>query len=460
MLIRSHSLPNINTDQTAIGLSKVKLSDNGQQMDVAVFSYNSAGSNGAKLDENANVAVASGSVPRALNRVPIRLKPNPLWINPETRLAYKYSPVKVPEPAHEGVSQSMRAVLLNRIETCRTLAGERSFSGDNSNWLSFIRGPQLNEAHFNQDTVPALVISGGSANKLAADLRNDYSLAWHPKNMRVGLDGRSDPVFLIVHKLDYPTYTSVLSDALESYPNLRIIGWDGAKLTGFGAARAAALGFADSLPWRPERLMMIDQDVVTTEQTRHSNPTVRRRVENLHQATNQPVVGFGVGYPTRQTPPLPFRDTEQPKPSDWDGPAEQFVSLRAPYRRNRGDGIYDPYMVAGGEDMLMSKKLGLSKEGRNTAQVQEKIIKKELKGPPDVPNTYWSEGRVQTLKALFEAEKNTLVAFEGESMTLDSLMSKFVVNGWVSSHPSVDSYTAAACIVERIILRLASESRV
>jgi len=73
--------------------------------------------------------------------------------------------------------------------------------------------------------------------------------------------------------------------------------------------------------------------------------------------------------------------------------------------------------------------------------------------------SYWSEGRVQTLKALFEAEKNTLVAFEGESMTLDSLMSKFVGNGWVSAHPSVDSYTAAACIVERIILRLASESR-
>lgn len=139
MLIRSHSLPNINTHETAIDLSKVKLSDNRLQAVAAVFSYNPSGTKGANLDENENVVVASGSVPRALNSVPIRLKPNPLWINPETRLACKYSPVKVPEPAHEGVSQSMRTVLHNRIETCRTLAGERSFSGDNSNWLSFIR---------------------------------------------------------------------------------------------------------------------------------------------------------------------------------------------------------------------------------------------------------------------------------------------------------------------------------
>lgn len=457
MLIRSHSLPN-SIVRGASGSSEVVFLGKAPSAEVAVFSHGCTEPKRDNVTGDMGVGSTSGALPGPLSSTPIRLNPNSRWINQQTRAACKYSPVKVPKSEHEDVNLSMQAVLLNRIQTCRTLAGERNIPGDNNRWLSFIRGPQLSDAHFNSDTVPALVISGGSANKLAADLRNDYSLAWHPKNMPAGLDGRPDPVYLLVHRLDYQAYMSALSDALICYPNLRVIGWDGGKLTGFGAARAATLGFADSLPWQPNRIMMIDQDVVTTEKTRHSNPAVRRRIEALHQTTKQPIVGFGVGYPTRQLPPPPFKGTVQPTPSELDGPAEQFVSIRAPYRQRRGDGIYDSYMVAGGEDMLMSKNLGLSKNGRNTVLVQERIVKKELAGPPDVPNVYWNEGRVQTLKALFEAEKGTAVTFEGETMTLDKLMSQFVENGWISSHPSVESYTAAACIVERIILRLNSES--
>ncbi|WP_144424934.1 hypothetical protein [Pseudomonas trivialis] len=441
-------------------MPEVERSGKVPSVDTAVFSHGSTGASRGDVADNVNTGTVLETLSSVIDNAPIRLKPNPRWVNQQTRLACKYSPVKVPESGDKDVSLSMQAVLQNRIEVCRALAGERSIPGDNNRWLSFIRGPQLSETHLNRQTVPALVISGGSANKLAADLRNDYSLAWHPKNMRVGLDGRPDPVYLLVHRLDYHTYMTALSDALACYPNLRVIGWDGGRLTGFGAARAAALGFADSLPWRPERIMMIDQDVVVTEKTRHSNPAVRRRIEGLHQTTHQPIVGFGVGYPTRQPPLPPFKDTAPPTSSELDGPAEQFVSVQAPYRLGRRDGIYDSYMVAGGEDMLMSKHLGLSKEGRNAVLVQERIVKKELIGPPDVPNAYWNEGRVQTLKALFEAEKNTMVAFEGENMTLDKLMSRFVESGWISSHPSAESYTAAACIVERIILRLTSESKV
>ncbi|AZF05498.1 hypothetical protein C4J94_2730 [Pseudomonas sp. R5-89-07] len=248
-----------------------------------------------------------------------------------------------------------------------------------------------------------------------------------------------------------------MKEVLERYPNLHLVGWDGAKLTGFGAARASAIAFVDTLPYRPERVMMIDQDVVKTEQTRHTHPTVRTTVENLHRTTHQPIVGYGIGYPERQRPPAPFGNTPPPQSSDLDGPAEQYVSITAPFRKKLEDGIYPPYMVAGGEDMLMSKELGLSKNNRNTVLPQERIIKKELKGPTDTPNVYWNEGRTQTLEALFESEKNTRVAFEGQAMTLDELMHRFKDNGWIAAHPSVESYNVSACIIERIILRLNNE---
>jgi hypothetical protein len=203
--------------------------------------------------------------------------------------------------------------------------------------------------------------------------------------------------------------------------------------------------------------MMIDQDVVKTEQTRHTNPTVRTKVENLHQTASQPIVGYGIGYPMRQSPPAPFGETLPPELSDLNGPAEQFVSIKAPFRKQWEDGIYPPYMVAGGEDMLMSKELDLSKDGRNRALPEERIIKKELKGPVDTTNVYWNEGRAQTLEALFEAEKNTLVEFESQKMSLDDLMHKFKDNGWIASHPSVESHNVSACVIERIILRLRNE---
>ncbi|WP_236248852.1 hypothetical protein [Pseudomonas syringae] len=393
--------------------------------------------------------------PLQVNNPPIQLKCNPRWANPETRPACKYSPVKVSESTSKETMDSMQAVLDNRINECRKLAMDRAIPGDGS-WFSFIRGPQLHEPHLNKATVPAFVISGGSAHKLAAELTKDYSLAWHPKNMRGARGRRAEPIYLLVHKMDYPTYASTMKEVIEHYPNLHLIGWDGGGLTGFGAARAAALAFADTLPYRPERIMMIDQDVVKTEQTRHTNPIIKNKVESLHQTIEQPIVGYGVGYPTRQATPSPFSKTPTPRPSDLDGPAEQFVSIRAPFLRE-GDGIYPPYMVAGGEDMLMSKQLKLSNDHRNVALQQEMIIKKELEGPADRPNPYWDKGRINTLKALFDAEKNIMIEFEGQHINLDALLRKFEANGWISSHPSDESYNVAACIVERIILRLSND---
>ncbi|WP_338585567.1 hypothetical protein [Pseudomonas sp. MAG733B] len=408
-----------------------------------------------KLDSGC-AGIVPSSITNNVISTPISVVCNPDWIDVETRPSCKYSPVIVSKSPHEDAIKSMQSVLQTRIDTCRKLAEDRDVPGGGS-WFSFIRGPQLHEPHLHSGTVPTLVISGGNASKLSAELGKDYSLAWHPKNMRREVGARAEPVYLLVHKLDCPTYVTVLKETLEQHPNLHLVGWDGGKLTGFGAARASALAFADTLPFRPKRIMMVDQDVVKTEQTRHTNPVIRSNVESLHQITRQPIVGYGVGYPARQLPPLPFSQTLPPEKSDLNSPAQQFVSIQAPFRNQWDDGIYPPYMVAGGEDMLMGLELGLTKDDRNIVLPEERIVKKELVGPADIPNTYWNEGRVQTLKALFEEEKNTLLEFEGQKTSLDGLMSIFESRGWVASHPSAESYTVAACVVERIILRLNKE---
>lgn len=406
--------------------------------------------------EGTRAAIGPETITTNVNAVPISVVRNPDWVDLKKRPTCKYSPVIVSDLPNKGAMKSMQDVLSNRIEICRELSLDRGMPGDGS-WFSFIRGPQLHEPHLHNGTVPAIVISGGSANKLSAELGKDYSLAWHPMNMRRELDAPAEPVYLLVHKLDYPTYSAVMKEAIELYPNLHLIGWDGGKLTGFGAARASALAFADTLSYRPDRIIMVDQDVVKTEQTRLTSPTIRNNVETLHQTTKQPVVGYGVGYPTRQPSPPPFSETLAPKESDLNSPAQQFVSIQAPYRNQWDDGVYPPYMVAGGEDMLMGIELGLVKNKRNTVLPEERIIKKELEGPADIPNSYWDQGRSQTLKALFESERNIMLEFENQKMSLDSLMSKFEKEGWVTAHPSDESYNVAACIVERIILKLNKE---
>ncbi|MDD2137321.1 hypothetical protein [Pseudomonas kurunegalensis] len=407
-------------------------------------------SDGLQDQKSGDVSAAAtpGNITNHVNNPPIKLKILPQWANLATRPACKYTPVIVSGTTKEDVI-SMQMVRQNRIDTCRELSMDRETPGT-GNWFSFIRGPQLHEPQLHNGTAPAIVLSGGSASKLTADLGKDYSLAWHPKNMN------NEPVYLLVHKQDYQVYNSTMKEVLEQNPNMHLIGWDGGKLTGFGAARAAALAFADSLPYRPDRIMMIDQDVVKTEQTRHTNPTVRSNVENLHETTNQPIVAYGVGYGTRQETPEPFAETPPASATlgDFNTPAQQYVSIKAPFREQGSDGIYPAFMVAGGEDMLMSLELNMFQGKRNTALPEERLFKKELQGLADTPNTYWNEGRAETLKALFKAERNTLVEFEGRTMSLDDLMTNFQERKLITSHPSIESYNVAACVIERIILRL------
>jgi len=384
---------------------------------------------------------------------PIRLETNKDWVNKQTRPACKYAPVGVLKSQGTAAIESMQEALRKRIKTCQALGLVRGNQVDECGWFSFMRVGPSHEPHLRPSSVPVIVISGGSANKIAADLKKDYSLAWHPMNVR------SEPIYLLVHRLDFNTYAASLADVMGRFRNMHLIGWDGGAMTGFGAARAAALAFADTLPYRPNRILMMDQDVVKTEGTRFDKPGMQAKVTSAHEITKKPIIGYGVGYPTREPVPKFLEETAKPKQEDFNSPAQQFVSIRAPFRKQRDDGIYPPYMVAGGEDMLMGLQQKLDDGNRNVALLGEKILKKELKGEVDKPNAYWSKARVETLAQLFEAEKDTQVEFDGKLTTLDGLMGQFVANKWLDSHPSADSYNVSACVIERIILRLHKEGK-
>ncbi|EKO3870313.1 hypothetical protein ACP6H1_20990 [Vibrio harveyi] len=396
-----------------------------------------------KTHENNSLSQVIKAVNTVKNSVmPIEVKVLNSWVNKDTRPACKYSPVVVSKD-HKYVD-TMKKVEENRINISRKLASSGKCG---SSWLSFIRDKNDIEGRYHKNNTPAIVISGGNAKKLANEMMCDYSLAFHPKNMR------GEPVYIMVHKEDYKTYYSELSALMNQNHNLHLVGWDGGKLTGFGAARAAALSFADSLPYKPDRILMMDQDVVQTEGTRHTKPEVKSKINRIHNDEKRPIAGYGVGYPTRQEVPSPFSKGEAPTVADFNSPTQQFVSIASPFRGRLSDGIYPAYMVTGGEDMLMGLDLKLIENEHNNSILNERIVKKELKGSTDSPNKYWNENRIETLKELFESEKNTMFLFEGNSVTLDGLMQLFVDKGWVSSHPSPESYNTASCIIERVILR-------
>lgn len=385
---------------------------------------------------------------------PVRLKENKLWVNKSTRPSCKYAPVLVAKGQNQDAIKSMRLIKENRIDLCRMLKSNGAV--DNHDWYSFTRGDnKANElpgsSRYNSHTEPLVVLSGGSAKKIRTELEKDFSLAWHPKNVR------SEPIYLLVHKLDFENYNEALKEALSKYKNLHLIGWDGGQLTGFGAARAAAISFAHSLPYRPERILMLDQDVVQTEATRHTNPAVKRNIEDIHHKTGKRVAAYGVGYPTRQKVPKPFTSLPQPIEADYNSPAQQFVSIKAPFLSQGNKGLYPEYMVSGGEDMLMERFLELSKDKKNTVLLENPIVKKELSGEPDINSEYWNKARVWTLKKLFDIEKEIQLDFDGSIMTLNELMHHFVDNNWIGSHPSPESYNVASSIVERIILRYHSK---
>ncbi|WP_124386644.1 hypothetical protein [Pseudomonas sp. R5-89-07] len=160
MLTSSHSLPTLQAASRALGLSE---NDNPPEKksnlpNASVFAYNT---------RSATLAM-DNSAKNRINETPIAIERNPRWVNPETRSACKYSPVKVGDLPHDDAINSprkasinsMRAVLDNRIDTCRELSMDRGTSRGGS-WFSFLRGALRHEPHLNKETVPAVVISGG-----------------------------------------------------------------------------------------------------------------------------------------------------------------------------------------------------------------------------------------------------------------------------------------------------------
>ncbi|WP_426105766.1 hypothetical protein [Massilia sp. TSP1-1-2] len=427
----------------------------------------------------------------------ISLKQNPAWMNEKTRPASKYTPVMFPKVTPLGEKAEMLAIVERRIASCQRLALVRNDMLDTAAWFSF-RHDQMRERNLRPHNVPIFVLSGGNAQRIKQEFEQarGYTLAWHPAT------ARNEPVYLFVHNSDYNTYRKTLSAQFGQYRNLFLVGWDGGQLTGFGAARAAVLSYADCLPYAPQRLIMMDQDVVATEMTRPSSSDVTNKVLELHRTQKKPVIGYGVGFPkreakipstseqltgtyTRDLPKgksvpgevlneqqqalsvkkkdLPARNSTidfagasaQPSPSPF-APTQQFVSIKAPFRK-KNDGIYPAFMVAGGEDMLMTQLEKLqtkNAEGIPTANPtvrNEKIFKKALPGEADAPNIYWSEKRIKTLDELFKDEEDTQVSYEGgPAMKLKDLCQHFVAKGYIK--PAEVSGTAAL-IIERIILK-------
>ncbi|SOE89107.1 hypothetical protein SAMN05446927_7768 [Caballeronia arationis] len=380
---------------------------------------------------------------------------NAEWVNKTTRPSCKYAPVVVSKTQTGQAMQTMRDVLQKRIDLCRQLGIENNNSAlDGVGWFSFLRSGPSHEPHLRSTNVPVIVISGGSALKIVRELtgKDSHRLAWHPANLR------NEPLYLLVHRLDFTPYVSALRGVMAQFRNMHVIGWDGGKMTGFGAARAAALAFADSLPYRPGRILMMDQDVVQTDGTRHTSPRVMGEVTSLHGTTGKPIVGYGVGYPTRQKVPGPFDQTGVPSAADCNSPAQQFVSVTAPFRRKfisgKADGIYPTYMVAGGEDMLAGFHLEMMKDDCNVALRNQVIVKKDLTGPADPNNQYWNVARVETLKRLYDVEKKTKLKWNGLPISLQHLMMIFSANSLIKPLPDPEVYNTAACVIERIILRL------
>lgn len=297
----------------------------------------------------------------------ILLEANSSWVNKETRATCKYAPVLVPKGQDESAVSSMGMVLQKRIQVCRQMA---DIAGGRI-WFSFQDYEFSHRmGHFSAKTVPIIVISGGSANKLVQELSKDYSLAWHPAIVR------DEPVYLLVHMDDYGPYAKALENILSRYKNMRLIGWKCGLLTGFGAARSAALHFADALEYRPSRIILMDQDVVQTEETRHTRSEIESIINEIHNHTQKFVAEYGVGYPTRQPVPLPFSELDPIGKDDLNSPAQQFVSVRAPFLDRSGETIYPGYMVSGGEDMLMGFQLGIMQGDINSTLLPCRIAKK------------------------------------------------------------------------------------
>ncbi|MCD4501694.1 hypothetical protein [Chromobacterium vaccinii] len=423
----------------------------------------------------------------------IAISINSRWVNPETRAECKYSPITVDKGQSHEVNNYMKSVMQKRIDLCMDMARN---SNDElpCHGLSFqVSDVGLRTAGMGHSfaTVPAVVISGGSAEKIKAELSQDIfskidrsdsldgrkatllevldsRVAWHPDNMK------GEPVYLLVHKDDFDNYKSVLSDELKSFSNLYLASWDGGELTGFGAARVAAAAFADSLGYKPERFMMIDQDVVATPDTHPASKAVQKDVVEMHKNTGQPIVGLGSGKPTR----FSMEQISQAKenqinhsdksvadvPMSREGvgksrknknkvnvsPVQQFVSIQTKHAEVDNKLLYPAFMVAGGEDMFMGQSMGLvdRKKGNMSLRTAD-IYKKELKGEKDAINTYWDESRVQTLEKLYENEKGTLLNFGGETMTLEGLMNHFLDSEYIKK---AEIPNTAACVIERIML--------
>jgi hypothetical protein len=308
-----------------------------------------------------------------------------------------------------------------------------------------------------QDTVPLFVISSNSAEAIDNYLKSSATnkLAW---DARVN---NSKLIYLFVHKTEFQTYQNKLGRLFQKGQPYKLVGWQGGALTGFGAVRAAVLHLAAELQFKPKRILMMDQDVLDKKSNQAQSPKVADKLTEAHKQvstdTSKPVqvVGLGKGAPLRVNAPTNDRHVN-PSAS----PAQQYVSIAAPFRPNSGK-LYPFFMVAGGEDMAMSGKLGHFTGARHTNIAlipNSKIDKVALGGKGDgTPDA--AIAKKKTLDSLFSKEKGIQLIFDGATTTVGAAAASLRKRLETQVGVDVSVETVSSLIIERLLVARYQKSK-
>lgn len=363
----------------------------------------------------------------------IKISTNRYWLNPAEYARCKYAPVVVDKNC--GIRE-LTEIKNARKEQCRgMMADSYSFPDVPRKWR-FSRNDHDASTALNANTVPVFVTSSDASSAIAAYLKDTSKpkLAW--------AQDPSPIKYIFVHDIEFDTYKKNLSTLFARGRPYVLVGWSGGALTGFGAARAAVLSLASELRYSPQRIVMMDHDVLDKR-------LPAADIKKKHDS-GKTVVGLGKGAPTRVTGLTQPGRHFDPGAS----PTQQHVSLKAPYTYDQGK-AYAIFMVAGGEDMAMSKKLGhfepTPRGGvSNQAIVKATIDKVDLGGRDG--NTAMAAAKLATLQELYKREKDIPVEFNGRASTVGAAAQylKAELKKRVKQELAVEH--VSSLIVERILL--------
>ena len=135
-------------------------------------------------------------------------------------------------------------------------------------------------------------------------------------------------------------------------------------------------------------------------------------------------------------------------------PAQQYVSIAAPFRPNQGK-LYPFFMVAGGEDMAMSGKLGHFTGGTkhtNIALIPKSQIDKVALGGKGDGTSEAATAKKNTLESLFVKEKGIPLIFDGATSTVGAAAASLSKRLKLQVGVDVSVETVSSLIIERLLV--------